>query len=233
MNYTNIINGIEVPFQAVGFARSVLLNQLGFDLQRAVFKTQTQTDTPVFDESLAEAMGDTGLPQATKLDVDQLTNGCAAAFVLLARHIQKVDPDTGRKPEYLLRYLKGPKEIMKAAVDYRLNSRKAQALATAASLKADPTKRIAALELEIRAQCDAILQPLNTSFVESVKSMRDMDDDELADTALEAMVDAGRDPAKEIKRAAQAYVESQKKRFEEGGFVNIDAFVAALAGVAA
>jgi len=230
MKYSQILAGNDTSFAACGFARSVVLNQLSFDLQRASFASQSASQKPVFDAELLDAMGDHGLPQAVVLNQDELTKASAAAFLLLSRHIQKPDPETGRKPEYLIRFLKGPKEIIQAAVDFRLTRQKQQTMATAAMLGADPTKRLETITTEINAQANALVKPMQTSFVHAIKELRDADDEVLINCAVEAIVNTGRDPAKEIKRAAQAMIESQKKRFEtDGGFVAIDPAIYALA----
>ncbi|MHB8602175.1 MAG: hypothetical protein ACYC9R_06335 [Nitrosotalea sp.] len=229
MNYSDILNGNNTSYQGKGFARSVMLNQLSFDLQRAAFASQDRSAAPVFDAELVEAMGDNGLPQAVKLDVQELTNATAAAFLLLSRHIQTPDPETGRKPEYLMRFLKGPKEIIQAAVDYRLNRQKQQTQATAQMLGANPETRLKNIEIETKAQAEALVTPMQKHFVDALRSQRENDDDTLIDTIVDAMTNAGRDPAKEIKRAAVALIESQKKRFEAGGFVAIDPAVYVLA----
>ena len=109
MNFTNVINGNN-GFEAAGFAKSVLLNQIGFDLNRALFQASTAEERPAFDARLAAAMGDNCLPERTILDADALCEGYAAAFLLLTRHIKTVKPETGRKPEHFIRYIKTPEK---------------------------------------------------------------------------------------------------------------------------
>lgn len=68
-----------------------------------------------------------------------------------------------------------------------------------------------------------------TKFKESLELYRDADDSDLIDVCLDAMTNAGRNPAKEMKAAAKAILENAKKRFEAGQFVRVDAGIYALA----
>jgi hypothetical protein len=155
--------------------------------------------------------------------------GYAAAFVLLSSHIKTPHPETGRKEEHLMRFLKSPAQIVKDAVDFGTNRQIMQTKATAEMLKADPTARIAALEAEALKRCEAATEPITKAFVDAIKGLRDKSNDELVDIACEALIDCGRDPAVEIKRSAVAFIESQKKRLENGEFVSVDAGIYALA----
>lgn len=233
MEFSKVIGGAS-GFETAGFAKTVVLNQIGFDLQRAAFQKE-QKDTPVADAAaereLREALGDNGLPTATRLNLEGLTEAYGAAFILTTRHCNQPHPETGRKPEHLVRYLKQPSAIVQAGIDYRLERQMAQIKATALMLNADPTKRIAAIKVELAEQAAALVAPINKAFIGAVKKFRDLDDDALIDVCVEAMSNAGRNVAQELKRAAQALIDSQKKRFEEGGFAQVDAGIYALAGV--
>lgn len=228
MNFSEVLNG-KTTFQAAGFIKTVLLSQLGFDLQRAVFKSTKKDATPVIDSRYDAAMGDTGMSESKPLNPENLCEGMAAAFTLLTRHIQTPDPETGRRPEYLLRWRKGPAEVIQAQVDWQLENAKQQTQAVAAMLGADPTTRLATVEQEIRDRVAGQVEPHVAAFVNHLTTMRDWSDDDLADTACDAMIEAGRDVAAEVKRAAKLYLESQKKRYETGGYVAIDPGIFALA----
>lgn len=227
MEFTKVLCG-EQGFAAAGFAKTVLLSQTGFDLQRAVFRSE-KADTPAFDARYAEALGENGLPEPQKLDTTELTLAMAASFILLTRHMSKPDPETGRKPDYLRRWLKGPKEVIEAQVDWQLERAKQQTQATAAMLGANPETRLKLVEQEIRKSVEGKIEPHVAAFVDQLGKLKSEDDDTLIGLVVEAMANAGRDPAAEIKRAAVMFIESQKKRFESGGYVQIDASIYALA----
>ncbi len=232
MNFTNELNGSS-GFETAGFVKSVVLNQIGFDLQRAAFQKQAVNEAPVADavadQELKAAMGDNGLAERTVLNMDELVTAYAAGFILLTRHCNTPNPETGRKPEHLVRYLKKPSDIVQAGIDYRLTRQVAQAIATAEMLKADPTKRVAALRTELEAQAATLTTPINKAFVQAIREQSEDENSDLIDTVLEAMTNTGRNPALEIKRAAQALIDSQKTRFEAGEFAMVDAGIYTLA----
>lgn len=229
MNYTNVLEG-QSGFTAAGFAKSVLKSQIDFLLGIAVMRANNPArDVPQFDADVQDAMGDNGLPEPQALDVGELTMGSAAAFVLLSRHIKTPHPETGRKEEYLVRFLKDGKSVLQGTMDYSTNRAIAQAKATCEMLKADPTKRIESIQTEAKKKLETISGPVQASWISDLRSVVNLDDNQLIDLAEEALVNAGRDPAKEIKRAAVAFLDSQKKRLEHGDFVQVDAGVYALA----
>ncbi len=227
MNIRQVCVG-ESSFQAAGFAKTVLLGQTGFAFQQAVFRRE-KADTPAFDARYAEAMGDSGLPPAIKLDADELCEGMAASFTLLVRHMTRNDPETGRRPEYLRRYLKGPKEVIEKQVNWQLSAQKAADEATAAMLGCDATARVNALRAELTKQAESQIEPHIAAFVKHLAAMKDVDDEELINTALESLVNAGHDPEADLKRAAKLLIEAQAKRFNNGQFVRVDAGIYALA----
>lgn len=229
MEITKVVNGTN-GFEAAGFAKSVLLNQLGFNLSRALFQATTQTETPVFDARLAAAMGDNGLPERTILDADSLAEGYAAAFILLTRHVKNSNPETGRRPEHLIQYIRTPEQVIKRSVDFRLTKQADQIKATAKMLKADPTARLEAVKKEQEAQAAALTAPVMEFFLNKVAEMRDWENDALLDCAIESLTAAGKNVATELKNAAVALIDAQKKRFEEGKFATVDAGIYALAG---
>lgn len=227
MNLSDISTGGS-SFAAAGFVRTVFLNQLGFDLKRAVFQAEKK-DTPVFDARIMAAMGDNGLPEVKQLNADQICDAMAAAFVLVTRHVSKPDPETGRKPEWMAKLLRAPANVIEEQVNWRLTNSINAAKATAASLGADPTKRIEVIRTEMAAQAAVLYDKYTAAFAASLSRYVDDDDESLVDVCCEALVDAGRDPTQEVKRAALAYLERQKERFEtDGGYVAVDAGIYAL-----
>ncbi len=229
MEFTKILLGSS-GHVAQGFARATLASQLAFWYGRSVVRDMSPArDVPVFDQSIVEAMGDNGLPEVHPLNTNVINSGYAAAFLLLSGHIKTPHPETGRKEEHLMRFLKAPKDIVKDAVDFGMNRQIAQTKATAAMLKADPSARITALEQEGQKRVAVALEPVTKNFVTALTSLRDKNNDELVDIACEALIDCGRDPASEIKRSALAFIDSQKKRLENGEFVSVDAGIYTLA----
>lgn len=222
-------------FSAAGFARATLASQLAFDLGRAAVKqANPANDRPVFDDSINEVFADdNGLPTATVLDVGSLTEGYAAAFLLLRDHIKTPHPETGRREEHLLRFLLPPKAVIQAAASFRAermaDNSVQQAQATAAMLGVDPTARVNAIKAEQSKNSTIECAAIDTAFVAALRTMKGWSVEDLVDTAVEAMADAGRDPTKEIQRSAVAFLDSQRKRMAEGKFVAIDAGIYSLA----
>ncbi len=229
MEFTKIMQGSSghVP---QGFTRATLASQLAFWLGRSVVRDMSpDRDFPVFDQSIVEAMGDNGLPKVHPLNTNVIVSGYAAAFILLSGHIKTPHPETGRKEEHLMRFLKSPEQIVVDAVDFGTNRQIQQTKATAEMVKADPSQRIEALQAEAAKRVQVAIGPVTDAFVTALKSLRDKDTEELVNIAVEALSDCGRDPAAEIKRSAVAFLDSQKKRLEAGEFVSVDAGIYALA----
>ncbi len=229
VTFTDVVNG-KSGHTAAGFAKSTIKSQVDFCLGIALMKAANPAnDTPVFDSAIVDVMGDNGLPTPQKYDANELTTASAAGFVLLSRHIKTPHPETGRREEYLGRFLKSAKEVVQAAVDYQTVRNIAQTKATCEMLKADPTKRIESLQAEATKKAETLAAPAMQSWLEALKQVKDQADDQLIDVCLEALVNAGHDAAKDTKRAAIAFLDSQRKRMEAGQFVAIDAGVYALA----
>ncbi len=232
MNVSELIQGVK-GFECAGFVKSVLANQIGFFLQRAAFQKEQGNETAVADAAevaeLRAAMGDNGLAERLVFDVDALTDAAAASYVLLTRHCNTPNPENGRKPEHLIRYLKTPGQIIQAGIDYRLERQILQTKASAAMFNADPTKRIEVIRTELAEQAKVLTAPISKAFVTAIKAYAETDDVELVDVCLEALVDCGRNPTQEVKQAAVALLASQKKRFEAGEFAMVDAGIHALA----
>lgn len=227
MEYTKVLNG-ERGFGATGFAISALLSQTGFDLKRAVFQGQKKDKAAIHDARYDEAMGENAVPAEKKLDIDDLIKGMASGFVLLSRFIQKPNPEDGKKPVHLKRWLKGPAEVIEEQIEWQLANDKQSTAADAAALGVDLSKRQAALAAAIRANAEKQIEPHVTAFCKLLKEYRAIDDSVLVDQLVTTVTNAGRDPAKDIKRAADFYVEQQKKRAESGLFFRLDMSIVAL-----
>lgn len=229
MNYSEVISG-SLGHTAAGFAKSTLASQCNFWLGVAVARSQNpKNDVPVFDASTVEAMGDQGLPTPVKLDLEELLEASAAGFLLLARHIKTPNPENGRKEEFLTRFLKDAKMVIQANSDFTVSREVQRTEANAKMLKADPTKRIEAIKTEAQTRTNAIIGPMQEAWTKNLKELQDGEDSYLADLCCEALVNAGRDVAGEIKKAANTLIDSQRVRFEEGKFAAVDAGIYALA----
>lgn len=235
MNPTAILNG-STGFAAAGFAKTVLLNQTGYLLRLAAFQTE-KDDVPVQSAGVAAAFGDNGLPQRVKLDAGELVKGMAASYILTVRHIGTPDPDTGKKPEFLrdikgkdgTPLLKEPLHVVQAGVNFGLVAKEAHERAQAKMFGTDPTDRIAAIRKEAEEQAKIITKPLQAAFEVYIRANVNAPDDELIDTAMEALVNAKRDPAAEMKQAAKAYVKAMAERHKAGKWTNVDAGIWAMA----
>jgi hypothetical protein len=233
MNPSAILAGTDTTHQAMGFARSTALRLTGFLVTIGVFQGQ-KSDTPLFDKSIADAMGDNGLAQATVIDLNTVTEAHAAAFILLNRHIAKPDPDTGRKPEFMIdAFLKKgqPSVLLANAVESQIKRDLTRMQANAAMVGADPTKRAAALRAEFNETVALHVGPVTQQFVSCLGTFKDADDESLIDVVVEAIKDAGRDLAGELKQSALMSIDSARKRIEGGKYATIDAGVYKLAGL--
>jgi hypothetical protein len=229
MYFTNVMLG-TTGHAACGFARSTINSQLAFWLGRSISRDASPArDIPVYDAELKDAMGDVGLPTIHPLNTNVIVSGYAASFLLLSKHIQTPHPETGRKDEHLMRFLKNPRDVVAEAFKFNLSRQITQTRATAEMVNGDPTARIEALTQEAAKQILTFTAPVMAAFIKAVEGLRDEDTDKLVDIACEALIDCGRDPAVEIKRSAVAFLESQKKRLESGEFVAVDAGIYALA----
>jgi hypothetical protein len=221
-----------VSFGACGFARSTVLNQSLFYMNRSLYQ-KPAAEIPVADARLAGMLGDTGQPEAIKLNTEELTHAVSCAYILLHRHCNKNDPETGRRPEFLRKWLREPKDYITAQANafekMVLERRTATEKATALSLGADPSARLAVIAAEVKALNKADSAPAQNWFIEGVSVFKDREDQELIDVIVEAMTNAGMDVSKEIEKAAKMYLESQKTRYEAGGYVTIDQGIYALA----
>jgi hypothetical protein len=232
MDATKILNG-SCDFDTTGFAKSVVTNQLGFTLNRAVWQATSKAETPVFDARLAKAMGDNGLPERTVYDADDLCRGYAAAFIVLTRHIKTPNPENGRKPEHLVRYVKTPDSLIMDGVQFRINNQTDQIKADAVAFGSDPGPRLAAMKAEQMAQAKALGAPVMDSFLAAVEALGNEDTCDLIDIAMESAANAKINVAGELKDAARRYIDAQKKRFDAGKYAHVSSGVFALAGAAA
>jgi hypothetical protein len=257
MKYTDIMLGSQ-GHAAQGFTRATICGQLGFLVSQAALQTEKKNDTPQYDADIVEAMGDNGLPQAVVLDLKELVYGYAAAFHLLTKHVNTPNPETGRKDLHLVdRFLRTPKKLIQTGVDFRLNGA-IRTLEATAGMVVDSTKeknetynacsdeaakaawvkleisrlvepRANVLKQEAAARVTTVTAPIDAMFVAALKDVKDVDEATWCDIALEALTNAERDPAAEIKRSAIVFIESQKKRMQDGKFVRIDPGIYALA----
>jgi hypothetical protein len=233
MEPTKVLNG-STGFAAMCFARSVFVNQIAFTVGRAL-NTKENT-APKFDAAvmaeLDEILGGNGLQQPTKLDAEELIHAHAAAFILLDKCIGQPDPDTGRKPEHLIKRRVPLPDAVVGSVERLTEYNLTQGRAEAKKFNADFTAREAAIraagEAETRRQINEVKGP----WLTAVKALRDADTEELIDTVLVAVVNAGMDPAKEITRAADLMRDSMKARMERGEFAKMDSSIYALCTVA-
>lgn len=229
ITFTDVVNG-KSGHTAAGFTKATIKSQIDFRLGLSLMRdANPANDTPVFDSAIVDVMGDAGLPQRQEYDSNELTTASAAGFVLLSRHIKTPHPETGRKEEYLTRFLKSAKEVITAAVDYQTIRNVAQTKATCEMLKADPAKRIESLHAEAMKKAETLTAPAQANWLNALKEVKDQADDQLVDMCLEAMVNAGDKPEAVTKEAAIRFLTAQRKRMEAGQFVSVDAGVYALA----
>lgn len=229
MQPTKVLNGSQ-GFAAMCFAQSVMVNQLAFYVGRAMNKKQDEA--PAFDTAtlaaLDEAFGDSGLPKATVLNTEQLIEGHAAAFILLRRSVGKPDPETGRKPEHLIKRLVPLPDAVVASVGRLTEFNLKQGRAEAAKIGADFTKREAAIRAEMAAEARRQLDEVKGPWITAIKAYADGDTGDLIDIVLEAVVDAGMDPAAEIRRAADLLRDNLRQRIEAGNFAKMETSIYAL-----
>jgi hypothetical protein len=236
MQPTKILAGLQ-GFAAKCFARSVFVNQIAFLCQRALTQKTVEADLPQTDANeearFLAAMGDAGMPTARTLDADALIRAHAAAFWLLRKACDETDPEKGQKPEHLQkRLVKLPDAIMdsvKRNTDFNLNKGRAEAKKTGA----DFTKREAAIRGEVLAEAKRQRETVIGPWLAAIAELRSTDDADLIDIVLEAVVDAGRDPAIEIRSAADKLRDVLKAKMEAGEYAAMETSVYALTTAAA
>ena len=235
MQASKVLAG-SLGFTAQGFARVTALSQINFNLGRAVVRSLSPArNVPVADARLNSLFEDegTGPVAVVKLNVEELTQASAAAWILLRRHIKTPHPETGRPEEHLVKMLVTPTDAIIKAIQFVKDSSMSrsiqQAEAEALMLGVDASARVEAIKASQAAEDSADITPHEQYFLECVKEQRDYDADVLIDDVLEAWVNAGRDPSKEIKASAKAFLAFQAKRMTEGKFVKVDGGVYALA----
>jgi hypothetical protein len=229
MQPTKVLNG-STGFAAKCFGWSVMLSQLAFDVGRAM--NRKQEDEPVFDAStqasLEEVFGDSGVPTVTVLNVDELITAHAAAFIMLRRCLGEQDPETGRRPEHLVKRLVPLPDSIVQSVSRLTSFNLQQGKAEAAKLGADFSNREAAILAEAETEAKRQIEEVKGPWIEAIKLQANEDTDYLIGTTLDAMVNAGRVPTLELRKAADLLREAMKKRVEAGGFAKLDASIYAL-----
>jgi hypothetical protein len=235
MNSTQILSGNN-GFLAAAFSRSVLCNQLAFDYNRAKNQREVK-DTPAHDAALEaalnEALGTNGLPVVKKLNAEEIADAHAACYILLRRSLSEKDPETGRSPQWLAPRLIALPDAVVSNVDrltqYNISRAKAEAEKLSTNDKpVDCSSRIAAIQAEGDALAKEMRQSVVGPWLQSVKSYAKADTSDLIDVVLEAIVNTGRDPASEIRRAADAMQEGARKRYEAGQFASLETSIYAL-----
>lgn len=224
-------------FGANGAVRSMFINQCNFLLVKALADDRKVDETPKFDQSTENAMGPDGITKEQVLDSADLTRGVAAGFILLNRFLGKSDPENGRKPEYLRKHLVTPEGALKAKAEQTaewirknvLESKKAEARATAEMLGVDAGAMLAAIDASIKAEVKIEYASTMVYFAEQVKALVNAEDEALIDVCCEVLTNAGRNPDKEAHSTCKAIIENQKERAKKGLYVKVDAGIYALA----
>ncbi len=230
--YRDIILESSNGFSARGFAITALKRQVDFWLGVAVAQSQSsKNNAPVYDSRLREAMGDNGLPEPVKLDVDELNEASAAGFVLLTRHIRTPNPETGARETFREQWCLTPTEVIARTVEFGADRAILDAKAQCAAVGANPEARINVIRTEAAARLQTLSEPVLVKFIEHVKGMQSLEDTDLLDYIAEALTNCGpnRNADATINQAAQAYKDTMKKRAEEGKFFRVDAGIMALA----
>lgn len=218
----------------VGFAKSALLNQIGFLLNQAVRQAERTDATPVADV-VKEAMGE-ALASAPTYDAKALTEAMAAAFVVCSRHAKKPDPANGRPTNGFLRFITTPENHIEQGATFELTRQKQRIEAAAAQLQVatgkpvDTSKAIGDIEASIRAKAKERAEPVMREFAQHLKGFLRMEDAELCKLALDAFEDTGRSFRIELRQGAKAILDSQRKAMEAGKFVTVDPTIVELAG---
>jgi len=218
--------------QAHALAVSALFRQLALFLPQAVFAS-AKNDVPVWDAATTEAMADHGIQPPKKLSVDSILLGYAAGWAILVEVISKPFADTGRKPDYLRKYLHSPVEILTRNTEQYLGSdaMKRRSMATTANatmLKVDPAKALEAATVELKRRSEEQGKAIMPMWSAALRGALAQSYDENLDDLLEAIVDCDRDPAAEIKGAAKAYINALKEAMLKGKSVTVDTGVFAL-----
>jgi hypothetical protein len=228
---TNVMNGSAFGHSGASFARVTAIKKLGFNLGRAVVHSlRPNRVAPLEDQRIAamfkEEAGDVSPTTVIVLDCNALTHAYASAYVLLRKQTRKINPETGRVDEHIVKFLKGPTEAIVAALEFARDGSMAKSIdyakAECEMLKVDPTARIEAIKAQRAVETKLDITAHETYFLECLKKVALWDEDDLIDDVLEAMTDSGSDPGVEFKRSVKAFMESQAKRASEGKYVKVD-----------
>ena len=238
MNAREILSG-NSTFQTTNHALATFANRLKFKLGFVAFidfgKANNSGGLPeqVMSVEQQEALGLYGLDsQPKQYNLDSLLAGYAAITVLVVRQLQKTDPETFRKPEWLRKQIPDPKYVIYSQMNWFINNPDPMLEAEAAMLQVNPEERKAALTTERKAQAEMIVGPLCQHYYALLKSYANAEDDELIDVVLEGVVDAGYDPDKELVESARYRIDMEREKFNAGKRTfPIDAGIYALAGV--
>jgi hypothetical protein len=160
------------------------------------------------------------------LDCNELTQAYACAYVLLRKQTRKINPETGRNDEHIVKFLVGPSTAIVSALEFARDGSMAKnidyARAECEMLKVSPDARIAAIKAQRDAETKLDITAHETYFLECLKKVALWEESDLIDDVVEAMTNSGADPAVEFKRSIKAFMESQAKRATEGKYVKVD-----------
>ena len=96
-------------------------------------------------------------------------------------------------------------------------------------VKAKAAKRIDAITKEAEKVLEIDTGPMDAWFLECLTAYRSEDSAVLLGIVDDALKNAGETPDVLVRNAAQAFLDSQRKRMDEGLFVKVDAGIFALA----
>src|ERR1700694_4570509 len=124
---TNVMNGSAFGHSGASFARVTAIKKLGFNLGRAVVHSLRPARTaPLEDQRIAamfkDEAGDVSPTTVIVLDCNALTHAYASAYVLLRKQTRKINPETGRTDEHILKFLVKPTAAIVAALEFSRDS---------------------------------------------------------------------------------------------------------------
>lgn len=231
MQATNVLNGSAFGHSGASFARVTAIKKLGFQLGRAVVHSLRPARVALLEEQRIAACfkdeaGDVSPTTVIVLDCNELTQAYACAYVLLRQQTRKINPETGRNDEHIVKFLVGPTTAIVSALEFARDGSMAKSIdyarAECEMLKVDPSARIAAIKVQRDAETKLDITAHETYFLESLKKVALWSEEDLIDDVLEAMTNSGAPAEVEFTRSIKAFMESQAKRAAEGKYVKVD-----------
>jgi hypothetical protein len=231
----------EFGHGAKGSMALTIHNWAGIQIKRAVFASlrKEQSGETVFDDSRLAFMKEkvenvVEQQEVETIDGMQWCRALAASLLFLGRHIKTPNPENGKKPVELTRYLRTTKPLIEEAGAYAADtSRDADNIRdNYAKMGLDSTEALNSLVKEKTAEFEGYFLPYTKEFWDAVKEFENVEDSDLIETCEEALTDHGIKPFQFLLDASVKMMDRQRARALKKQKTFIDPGVYALSQLA-